>query len=151
MHSGFAVYIQLILFLAFLIPAICFFVTQYQTVQLIQPQFRRLHPGQVWFQLIPIFGLIWQFFVITRLSDSIRNQLAAPVEDLVFTEETSTDNRPTFMLGITYAILFCLATLPISILKAIIGAIAILCWVAYWIELNRYRKKIKSRLLVTGL
>jgi hypothetical protein len=39
----------------------------------IPPPHRKLQPWQVWLMLIPLFGIIWQFFVYPRLGQSFRS------------------------------------------------------------------------------
>ncbi|SRR5215203_1959020 len=74
----------------FLIPAIFFLLTQQNTLKAIQPHNRAMSPGQVWLQLIPIFGMIWQFFVVSKISDSLRRELAARNTTFSFEESSNT-------------------------------------------------------------
>ncbi len=37
----------------------------------ISPRHRRMEPGMTWLLLIPLFQLVWNFFVFLRLSDSL--------------------------------------------------------------------------------
>jgi len=39
------------------------------------PQNRTMSPGSVWLQLIPVFGLFWQFYVISNIAQSQKNEL----------------------------------------------------------------------------
>lgn len=39
--------------------------------------YRKMEPGMVWLLLIPCFGLVWNFFVFQRVSDSFRNYFEA--------------------------------------------------------------------------
>jgi hypothetical protein len=43
----------------------------------IPPEFRLMSPGMVWLLLIPVFDLIWNFFVFVRLSKSYQRYFAA--------------------------------------------------------------------------
>ena len=143
-------YIQILLFLAFVIPAIIFFLAQQRTLQAIRPVNRRMPPGQVWFQLIPIVGLIWQFFVIRRISDSIRNELNTPIDDSIFAETTiPAGHRPAYNVGILYSSLYCTSVIPHSpLLKCIIALPGMVAWITYWVQLSRYKKQIKERALL---
>ncbi|MBI5393896.1 MAG: hypothetical protein HZA91_01225 [Verrucomicrobia bacterium] len=38
----------------------------------IPAQFRKQEPGMVWLLLIPLFNIVWVFFVFPRLSDSLK-------------------------------------------------------------------------------
>src|SRR5258705_1620639 len=96
--------IILIVFGIFLIPWIFFLITQQNTLKAIHPQNRTMPPGQVWLQLIPLFNLAWHFVVVTRISDSIRRQLASEnslsfdLGDQNFA--SSYAGRPTYDIGI---------------------------------------------------
>jgi len=45
--------------------------------QRIPQQYRLMEPGMVWLMLIPLFNLVWQFFVVFRLSHSFQNYFTA--------------------------------------------------------------------------
>ena len=146
--TPFQQYFQLILFLAYVIPAIFFLLTQQRILELIHPLNRKIPPAQVWLQLIPVFNLIWQFYVIVKISDSIRHELNIPLGDSIFSYAVFQNDRPAYNSGILYAFLFCLnfVHLP-SLLNAVVSLITIGIWVFYWVELSRYKKKLKHRSL----
>lgn len=43
----------------------------------IPPEHRKMEPGMVWLLLIPIFSLVWMFFVYIRLAKSFQGAYAA--------------------------------------------------------------------------
>lgn len=45
----------------------------YTAQQAIPPQFQRIPPGQVWLLLIPLFNLVWNFFVYLRIPESYQS------------------------------------------------------------------------------
>ena len=143
-------FIQLLLFLAFVIPAIIFFLAQQRTLQAIRPVNRRMRPGQVWLQLIPIVGLVWQFFVIRRISDSISDELNTPIDDAIFAETTiPAGHRPTYNVGILYASLYCIFVIPFPpLLKSIVALPGTVAWIIYWVQLSRCKKQLKERALL---
>jgi hypothetical protein len=66
-------------------------------------------PGLVWLQLIPLVGQVWQFFVVARISSSIRKGLTAEYENTVFGADAAVvqkgvANRPTLAMGLAYCI-----------------------------------------------
>lgn len=138
------IYASIILAVAFLVAFILFLVTQQQILKLIEPEQRRMPPGQVWLQLVPLFGLVWQFIVIARLSKSIHNQLTFSSGDSIFDAREKIPDKPTYVSGITYAVVMCATVIPLPFGKTIIAAVALGNWVNYWIDLNRYRKKLKT-------
>src|SRR5689334_14549782 len=45
----------------------------YNAQSAIPPEHRRIEPGMVWLLLIPLFGLIWNFFVFQRIPESYQS------------------------------------------------------------------------------
>lgn len=142
---SFLVATVIVVFILFLIPLVFFLLTQQRTLKLIQPQNRNMAPGQVWLQLIPVFGVIWQFFVVSRIADSIQREMssgatfsfedatAAPVSD---------DQKPTYSIGIAFCILFCTGLIPmLGLLTQLAG---IVCWIIYWVKLSDCKKRLEQ-------
>jgi hypothetical protein len=101
---------QLILLLAFLIPAILFLRTQQTILSAIRPENRKMHPGLVWLQLIPFVNYVWGFFVVNRIADSLSKQYAALQSDSIFgmvdeEEIKAIGKRPTYGIGLAYCLL----------------------------------------------
>lgn len=141
--------LQLLLIFPLLVVTMFFMLTQARTLDLIRPENRRMSSGQVWLQLIPLFGLFYQFSVIARISDSIRNELNTPTGDSIFAEDTIASNlRPTYSVGISYATLFCISLIPFPLLKGLAGLAGLILWVVYWVQLSGYKKRLKERALV---
>ena len=112
-----------------LVPYILFLLTLQRTLQIISPENRRMPPGNVWLMFIPLFNIIWQFIMVSRIADSLRDEcirLNIPVGE----------QRPTYNIGLTYNI--CSIT---SGFIPIIGALAaITTWILYWVKVNEYKK-----------
>jgi len=150
-------YLQLILLLAFLIPAVLFMLTQQRTLKSIRPENRRMRPGLVWLQLIPLFGQIWQFFVVARIANSLGKERTSFSEDSIvglsdYTAAEHWGKRPTFAIGVTYCILvWCnilieFRTTTDRQIEQIHGLIALAmttCWIIYWVRLAVAKRKIR--------
>lgn len=151
MNNNAAGLVQIMLVLVMLIPAILFLVTQYRTLRLVRPENRRMPPGQVWLQLIPLFGLVWQYYVIRKISDSIRVELSSPVGDSILSDEAlDLEERPTYQVGIGYATAMVLTVLPIMFFKSICVLVALVLWIVYWVQLSKYKKKLSERALLVS-
>jgi hypothetical protein len=149
---------QIPLLLALLIPAIIFLISEQTTLSLVQRQNRAMLPGLVWLQLIPLFGQVWQFVIVVKISDSIRKQFAALQDDSILgissvigVEEFG--KRPGFAIGITYCVLFtagvCINVFaPPTSRYLIVGPLLSLsgmtCWIIYWVQLAGYKRKLKT-------
>lgn len=135
----------LVLYIIVLIPYIFFLLAQQKTLLAVEEQNRTIPPGQVWLQLIPLFGLFWQFTVVRNIADSLRNELEYRnrVSRLGIWEDGLVDEvniHPTFTTGQWYCILVCISAIPFVGFFTFI--FAIILWVSYWNQLVKYRKMI---------
>lgn len=167
--------LQLLLLLAFLIPAIFFLLTQQNTLKAIKAEHRLMDPGLVWLQLIPIFNYFWIFFVVKRIAGSLAREFAGRSSDSVFEladmeAVRAYGKRPTYGIGLAYSILFaCLPLLlimfnfigngTITITNRAVAIVVLLtsfmliltgmvCWIVYWVQLVQYKNKLKRGLAV---
>ena len=152
---------RFLLVLAFVIPAVLFILAQQKTLELIQPANRLMNPPMVWLQLIPLFNIIWQFFVVSRIAHSIKNEISAWDDDSVFGISSSElanqfGKRPTFGIGIAYCCLFALyfiiaflrrTEIYMAYLLLIVCLACFICWIIYWIQLARYKRKLANKFL----
>ena len=152
--------LQLLLLLGFLIPAVLFLLTQHNTLRRVRRENRLMQPGLVWLQLIPVFGNIWQFFVIYRISGSIHKEFASWHEDTFFGPDAvivqgTVPARPARGIGIAYAVLdtvvillslamdFVIGRPNDDLLLGMIAWATIICWIIYWVRLVQYKNKLK--------
>lgn len=130
-----------------LVPTIFFLITQQATLNNIQVQNRAMSPGEVWLQLIPLFGLVWQFIVVSRIADSISRELASEnsfsFEQSQGNYSSSGNEKPTYNIGIAYCVLLCCSVIPyLGVLAAPAGLI---CWIIYWVRLSKYKNKLQMK------
>lgn len=137
--------VSLVFTLIFLIPFIFFLVAQQNVIKTVNPGNRVIKPGQVWLQLIPIYGLIWQFSVVRGIADSLRNELESRnresklgIWDGGITDEVNI--HPTFTTGQWYCIMNCITCIPF--VGFLTGFFALALWIAYWVQLIKYKKII---------
>lgn len=133
-------WIMILFLLAFVVPAILYLITLQHTLAAIAIESRTMSPGHVWLLLIPVFNIVWQFILVNRMADSIKN------ECLRLNIATG-EERPTFSLGLTMTLLY-LGSLVLNqsdtlpLLGAIGSLAAIICWIIYWVKINRYKNLI---------
>ena len=142
--------ILLIFFIAvviFIIPMIFFLLTQQNTLKAIKPENRRMRPGEVWMQLIPLFNIVWQFIVVARISDSIRNEINDRNNNSFLGEVNPAfvndrDPRPTYNIGLAFCILGLCGMIPLLGGFASLGALV--CWIIYWTQVAAYKNKFQN-------
>lgn len=122
-----------------LLPKIFYLITLQNAMNTVRPEFRKMPPGQVWLELIPLFGLVWQFFNVINVSDSLKREFEA--RGIRTAEE-----RPGYSVGITFCILFCCSVVPIlGVLAAIAGLV---CWIIFWVKIANYRAELLRNLKI---
>ena len=132
-----------------LVPMIFFLIAQQDLLKTIKPENRTIQPNEVWLQLIPVFNLYWQFVVVDKISDSIRNELVdrhpvsfGATSDSAF--PVFTDERPTHDLGRAYCILGLIGVMGFFtfFLLCFAGCAATVCWIIYWVKIAEYKKQV---------
>jgi hypothetical protein len=100
----------------------------------VQPENRRLEPGQVWLNLIPVFNFIWVTVTVERVAESLRSEFSA--RSLHSPDEPYGRKYGLVTLALIASGVF-YVTIPIAYPLAIIFGIA------YWRQLNRYAERLK--------
>jgi hypothetical protein len=148
--------LQIGLLFAFVIPGLLFIFAQQKTLQVISPENREMSPGSVWLQLIPVFGMVWQFIVVTRIAHSISKEMASKIGESILGNSQAqikqTDESPTYTIGMVYCILTTIGVLinystrNISSYLKLFGSIFVLagmvCWIIYWVRLVNAKNQL---------
>ena len=124
----------LLLLAAFIIPLIFYLITLQNTLHEVSPENRKMRPGQVWLCLIPLFGTVWNFFIVGYIADSLKlefNKRNIKVED-----------RPGYSIGLTYSILGAVSYIPFIGGLAALGYLVL--WIIYWIKINEFKLKLQQ-------
>jgi hypothetical protein len=96
------------------------------------PQNRAMSPGLVWLYLIPIFSLVWHFFIVINMAKSLHAEFV--YRGIV--EEPS----PGQTIGLATCILNVTTWIPyLGYLTSIAGFV---CWIIYWVKIAGYSSKI---------
>ena len=66
--------IGLVLFAAVVAAAILVLVRSMQALQEVRKRNRTMEPGMVWLTLIPFFGIVWIFMVVTKTADALADE-----------------------------------------------------------------------------
>jgi hypothetical protein len=136
--------IPILVLVASLIVLISYLSTLQRALKKCAPASRAMKPGEVWFVLIPILGLVWHFVVVMYITESLRNEfrrIEAPCTD------------PTFgrTIGLAHCVCsLCLVFLPyvgrllawpvvFVLLGRFLAAIpSLVLWIAYWNRVTNY-------------
>jgi hypothetical protein len=96
------------------------------------PQNRAMSPGLVWLYLIPIFSLVWHFFIVINMAKSLH-------AEFVYRGIVEEPN-PGYGIGLATCILNVFAVIPyVGWVASIAGLV---CWIIYWVKIAGYSGKI---------
>ena len=132
--------------LLMIVPAVFYLLALQAALQRCLPQNRTMAPGLVWLQLIPLFVLVWQFFVVIALGKSLENEYRA--------RGLRVTARPGQSLGIAMASVTCalalFALIPskgvgLGWLTGLLGLAAVVLWIVYWVRIHEYSARLVVR------
>jgi hypothetical protein len=152
---------QLVLLVVALVIGVLFILTQQNTLRAIGTENRLIHPGLIWLQIIPLFGLIWQFFVVVKIAGSIKKELFSEQTDSIlgFADADAVEasgKTPTLVIGVLYCT-FTTAAVFLNFfisqglipLVSLIMLAGVVCWIIYWVNLSGWKKKLRQKNLAT--
>ena len=148
--------LQIALLLPVIIGGILFLLAQQRILQAISPENREMSPGSVWLQCIPFFGMVWQFFVVTRISRSVSKEFASKMGETILDDSqvqiNGTDESPTYTVGVAYCILNTVGIIinysnrqsssPLALIGSVFVLTGIVCWIIYWVRLVNTKNKL---------
>jgi hypothetical protein len=100
----------------------------------VSPENRRMEPGQVWLNLVPIFNIVWATVTVERVAESLRNEFRERGMD-------GPEERYGRGRGLT-AITLLLMVIPPQ-LALVTWPLACGYAIAYWRQLNRYAERLR--------
>ena len=116
-----------------LVVFILYLITLMNTLNAISPQHRRLTPGLVFLLLIPLFNLVWNFIVVTKIRDSLQAEFAA---------RNLQGTGFGFGIGIAMCILYIVCIIPLINLLA--APAALVCWIIYWVQIAGFKSQLSK-------
>jgi ribosomal protein L40E len=124
----------------FLLPMIFFFITQQKALTKCSPGNRTMSPGLVWLQIIPVFGFVWQFFVVIALANSLSAEFRA--------RGIYEEDNPGQGVGIAMCITRLFLVVPV--LNILAGIASLVLWIVYWVKIAGFSGKLDSAPLAYG-
>jgi hypothetical protein len=118
-----------------LLPAIFYLLSLSKALERCAFESRTMSPGQVWLLLIPLFGMIWHFIIVGRISSSLRNEFTRRSLPLAEAE-------PGKSLGLAMCILAVTSVIPL--LGIVTGIATLVCWIMYWVKITDYSRQLQA-------
>ena len=134
-----------IFFLAFLalfiVIAVFYVLTLSRALNKCNPLARTIQPGTLWLLLIPFVNLIWHFFVVIGMANSLGNEFRAR-------QMANVDPEPGKSIGLAMCICGVCGFIPI--LGVLAGLAYLVLWIIYWIKINEFSQML-DRLPTAGV
>jgi hypothetical protein len=125
---------MLIVIAIMLVPLIFYCLTLQKALNRCSPENRAMNPGMVWLMFIPLFNIVWHFFIVVNMAKS----LGAEFQKRGMAEEPN----PGQKLGMILCILACCGVVPI--LGILASLAAFVCWILYWVKIAGFSSKIAA-------
>ena len=133
--SGAAMMFILFIIIGALIVRILFLLNLHKTLEAVSPENRKMEPGLVWLALIPIFYWIWHFFIVTNISESLKNEFQS--REIQLPEE-----KPAYNMCLAYSILSIAVIVPFF--GGLAGLAALVFMIIYWVKTSEYKNKLNN-------
>lgn len=132
--AGFGI-VAIVCLVAFLLPFIFYLISMQKALSRVAPDRRTMTPGLVWLMLIPLFGLVWQFFVVVNVCKSLKKEFEAR-------GIAASGDSYGWPIGLTMCILFCCGIIPfLGILASLAGLVL---WIIWWVKVAGYSGRIAT-------
>lgn len=119
-------------FLLWLIPSIFFLLTLQKALTRVATERRTMNPPMVWLSLIPLFNVIWNFFVVNALAKSLDAELTA--------RNIPHEAEPGKTMGLIWAGLTAACVIPG--LGFLLGIPVLVIWIIYWVKIAGFSAKL---------
>jgi hypothetical protein len=115
-----------------ILPTIFFILTQQRALSKCSPANQTMSPGLAWLQIIPVFGFIWQFFVVSALANSLGNEFRA--------RGIQEEDKPGYGVGLAMCITRICVIIPILGFFSLVASLVL--WIIYWVKIAGFSQKL---------
>lgn len=128
-------------FVVVLAVTVTFLATLARALTRVDPPNRRMDPGLVWLNLIPVFNLIWLVVTVERVGESIRNEMAARGR-LKKSDPYGKTAGITGLVLLWFGIFLNLVGPPAGLLLWFFALVYLL---VYWAQVSMYSRKLRDQ------
>lgn len=128
---------MLVLFLlgVLMLPKIFYMLMLQRTLDNCAHENRTMSSGLVWLLLIPMVDLLWHFYVVKNIAESLGREFRQ--------RGLAIEPNPGRDLGYTMGALNIAVIMPIIGIFAGIGGFV--CWIMYWIKVSGFSKRLMTQ------
>ena len=126
--------IALVVVAIMLVPFVFYCLSLQKALNRCSPECRAMNPGMVWLMFIPLFNMVWHFFVVINVAKSLGCEFQK--------RGIAEDPQPGQKLGMIMCILICCGIIPILGILCSLGGLV--CWILYWVKISGYSNRIAA-------
>jgi len=115
-----------------IVVAVFYCLTMQKALERCAPSNRAMVPGMVWLLFIPLFNIVWQFFVVLNVSKSLIAEFKQ--------RNLAGDPSSTKTIGLVGCIAGCCCVIPL--VNFIAGPAALVCFIIFWVKVADFSGKI---------
>lgn len=124
----------LIVFAIMLVPFVFYLLSLQKALNRCSPECRAMNPGMVWLMFIPLFNMVWHFFIVLNLAKSLGCEFSK--------RGIAEEPKPGQTLGLVMCILACCGIIPLLGILASLGGLV--CWIIYWVKIAGFSAKLAA-------
>ncbi len=133
--------------IAILVVAVFYLLTLQKALSRVARHNRLMEPGLVWLSLIPLVGLVWSFFIATRVPDSLRNEFRERGMD-DFTDYGKRIGLANAVLGVVLSAAAVLSIIAPSLWWGFVliplGLVSLMLFIIFWVRIAGYSREIRT-------
>ncbi|WP_257306724.1 DUF4328 domain-containing protein [Geothrix campi] len=114
--------------------AIFYILTMQKALNLTGERHQKMNPSMVWLMLIPLFNLVWHFFVVKNVSESIKSWAA---------ENGKNVDDAGYTIGLIACIAQCCGLIPL--VNVLAGPVALVCLIIWWVKIAGFNKLMSAQ------
>lgn len=114
--------------------AVFYILTMQKALNLAGERHQKMNPGMVWLMLIPLFNLVWHFFVVKNVSESIKSWAA---------ENGKNVDDAGYTIGLIACIAQCCGLIPL--INVLAGPVALVCLIMWWVKIAGFNKLMSAQ------
>lgn len=134
--DGLGCIVVVVAFLAY----VAFLAAASRVLTRVSPENRRMEPGQVWVNVLPVVNVVWMAVMVERVGESIRNEFVARGRDTRWEGYGKSAGITSTTLGV-----FGLAVVAwVPPIGLFLWVFALVYGVVYWAQLGRYARRLRT-------
>jgi hypothetical protein len=131
--------------IATLVVAVFYLLTLQKALSRVAPHNRLMEPGLVWLSLIPLVGLVWSFFIATRVPDSLRKEFRERGNDDL-SDYGKRIGLANAILGVVLSAANVLSSIAPSVWWGFIlipvGLVSLVLFIIFWVRIAGYSREL---------